>query len=279
MAGVNCPTGCQGKQDPLLSAFLDVPSRHSHGTILPPKPILKTKTSTQKFGTKNSGGVRPLRRRATESNYPPGSFEREDESDDGWFYASPRLVVHIDEGAIAAVSQLFKDLIPADSAVLDLMSSWRSHWPQGHAKSGLVGLGLNAEEMKDNPDLDDYVVHNVNNDPVLPFADEIFDATVITVSPQYLTRPVETFQQVNRVLKPGGIVIVTFSNRMFPTKAVRIWRTSSDQGHMDLVKSYMENAGNFVDIQAGFVNAEQSPPADPVFAVVSRKAPSPPADV
>jgi SAM-dependent methyltransferase len=246
---------------------------------LPPKPILKTKTSTQKFGTKNSGGVRPLRRRATESNYPPGSFEREDESDDGWFYASPRLVVHIDEGAIAAVSQLFKDLIPADSAVLDLMSSWRSHWPQGHAKSGLVGLGLNAEEMKDNPDLDDYVVHNVNNDPVLPFADEIFDATVITVSPQYLTRPVETFQQVNRVLKPGGIVIVTFSNRMFPTKAVRIWRTSSDQGHMDLVKSYMENAGNFVDIQAGFVNAEQSPPADPIFAVVSRKAPSQPADV
>ena len=89
----------------------------------------------------------------------------------------------------------------------------------------------------------------------------------------------ETFQQVNRVLKPGGIFIVTFSNRMFPTKAVRIWRTSSDQGHMDLVKSYMENAGNFVDIQAGFVNAEQSPPADPVFAVVSRKAPSPPADV
>jgi len=162
---------------------------------------------------------------------------------------------------------------------LDLMSSWRSHWPQGHAKSGLVGLGLNAEEMKDNPDLDDYVVHNVNNDPVLPFADEIFDATVITVSPQYLTRPVETFQQVNRVLKPGGIFIVTFSNRMFPTKAVRIWRTSSDQGHMDLVKSYMENAGNFVDIQAGFVNAEQSPPADPIFAVVSRKAPSPPADV
>ena len=182
------------------------------------------------------------------------------------------MVVHIDEGAIAAVSKLFKDLIPPESAVLDLMCSWRSHWPQGHPKSRLVGLGLNAAEMEDNPDLDDYVVHNVNTDPALPFAGEIFDATVITVSPQYLTRPVETFQHVNRVLKPGGIFIVTFSNRMFPTKAVRIWRTSSDQGHMDLVTSYMEGAGNFDDIKAGFVNAEQSPPADPIFAVVSRKS-------
>ena len=240
-------------------------SSASHGTIFRPKAIRAAQNPRE-------APPRRRRRRTTESSYPPGSFEREDESDDSWFYASPRLVVHIDEGAITAVSQLFKDLIPPDSAVLDLMSSWRSHWPQGHPKRRLVGLGLNAQEMEDNPDLDDYVVHNVNNDPALPFADEIFDATVITVSPQYLTRPVETFQHVNRVLKPGGIFIVTFSNRMFPTKAVRIWRTSSDQGHMELVTSYMEGAGNFDGIKAGFVNSEQSPPADPIFAVVSRKS-------
>ena len=216
----------------------------------------------------------PTRRSTTESNYPPGSFEREDEADDSWFYANPRLVVHIDEGAIAAVSQIFKDLIPPDSVVLDLMSSWRSHWPQGHPKRRLVGLGMNAPEMEDNPDLDDFVVHNVNEDPALPFADESFDATVITVSPQYLIRPVETFQHVNRVLKPGGIFIVTFSNRMFPTKAVRIWRSTSDQGHMDLVTSYMDNAGNFDEAKAGFVNADESPPADPIFAVVSRRSPA-----
>ena len=100
----------------------------------------------------------------------------------------PRLVVHIDDYAIAAVSQLFRDLIHPDSVVLDLMSSWRSHWPSGHPKTRLVGLGMNAVEMRDNPDLDDHIVHDVNQDPNLPFPDDSFDAVVITVSAQYLTQ-------------------------------------------------------------------------------------------
>jgi len=180
--------------------------------------------------------------------------------------------VHIDDHAIAAVRQLFRDLVPPDSVVLDLMSSWRSHWPQGHHKKRMVGLGLNAEEMEDNPDLDEYLVHDVNRDPVLPFEDETIDAVVITVSAQYLTQPVETFQEINRILKPGGVLIVTFSNRMFPTKAVRIWRMSSDEGRLEIVASYMKEAGNFENIRSGFVNPEQSPPADPIFSVVSNKA-------
>ena len=187
----------------------------------------------------------------------------------------PRLVVHIDDHAIAAVSQLFRDLIPPNAVVLDLMSSWRSHWPAGHAKTRLVGLGMNAVEMQENPDLDDHVVHDVNKESQLPFGDETFDAAVITVSAQYLTRPVETFEQVNRVLKPGGVFIVSFSNRMFPTKAVRIWRMGSDSQHIELVQSYMQAAGNFEEIKSGLVNPDQSPPADPLFAVVSRKATGP----
>ena len=180
-------------------------------------------------------------------------------------------MVHIDDGAIAAVSGLFRDLIPPNSLVLDLMSSWRSHWPQGHPKGRLVGLGLNAAEMADNPDLDEYLVHDVNQEPVLPFEDSSFDAVVITVSVQYLTSPIETFQQVNRILRPGGVFIVTFSNRMFPTKAVRIWRSTSDRGRVELVASYMEYAGNFQDIKGGPTNLVDRPTGDPLFAVVSRK--------
>jgi len=214
----------------------------------------------------------PLWRLTTESRLTPDYFQREDEEDDSFFYESPRLVVHIDERAIAAVSQCFKDQIPENSEVLDLMSSWRSHWPAGHAKKRLVGLGLNEVELRENPDLDGYVVHNVNNNPVLPFEDESFDAVVITVSAQYLTKPIETFQQVNRILRPGGVFIVSFSNRMFGTKAVLIWRNSTDRGRVDLVGTYMEAAENFEDIHAAFLNPEDSPPGDPMFAVVSRKA-------
>ena len=206
------------------------------------------------------------------TQFSPEYFQREDEDDDRVFYLQPRKVVHIDDGAIAAIGGLFRELVPEDSTVLDLMSSWRSHWPQGHHKRRMVGLGLNREEMEDNPDLDEAVVHNVNADPELPFDDESFDAVLITVSVQYLTQPVETFQQVNRILKPGGVFVVSFSNRMFHTKAVRVWRASSDRGRIDLVGGYMETAGNFDDIQGAFLNPNASPPGDPMFAVYSKKS-------
>lgn len=202
-------------------------------------------------------------------------FQRVDESVDSEFYAMPRMVVHIDDQAIAAVGRLFRGLIPPNSVVLDLMSSWRSHWPQGHPKARMTGLGLNAAEMADNPDLDEYLVHDLNLDPVLPLEDESFDAVVVTVSVQYMIQPVETFRQVERILRPGGVFIVTFSNRMFPTKAVRIWRESSDKGRADLISTYMEAAGNFTEIKAGFVNPQDSPPSDPLFAVTCKKAGGP----
>ena len=204
--------------------------------------------------------------------FNPGDFQRVDEGLDSLFYSWPRKVVHIDPQAIEAVGRVFRDLIPSGAEVLDLMSSWRSHWPAGYPKSRMVGLGLNAEEMADNPDLDEYVVHDLNRDPALPFQDGEFDAVALTVSAQYLTRPVESFRQVNRVLKPGGMFVVTFSNRMFPTKAVLIWRQSTDRGRIELVTSYMESAGNFDEIRSGFVNPDNSPPNDPLFAVVGRKS-------
>lgn len=205
------------------------------------------------------------------TQFTPQFFERMDEDDDRVFYQYPRKVVHIDDGAIAAAGRLFQALVPPNSVVLDLMSSWRSHWPAGHPKARMTGLGLNREEMDDNPDLDEVIVHDVNRDTALPFADETFDAALITVSAQYLTSPIDTFREVNRILKPGGIFIVSFSNRMFPTKAVYIWRASSDRGRVDLVGTYMEEAGNFEDIQGIFANPQDSPPGDPLFAVHSRK--------
>lgn len=207
-----------------------------------------------------------------ESRLTPEYFQRVDEENDEVFYEMPRLVVHIDDGAIAAIGQFFKEQIPEDSEILDLMSSWRSHWPKDHPKKRMVGLGLNDVELRDNPDLDGYIVHNVNDNPILPFESETFDAVVITVSAQYLTKPIDTFNQVGRILRPGGKFIVIFSNRMFPTKAVLIWRNSTDRGRVDLVGTYMEAAGDFEDIQATFLNPETSPPNDPMYVVYSRKA-------
>src|SRR5438309_1480566 len=132
--------------------------------------------------------------------FTPEMFVRMDDSEDSQFYASPRKVVHIDEPAIAAAGQFMATTFAPHSVLLDLMSSWRSHLPAGFVKQRMVGLGLNAEEMADNPDLDEYVVHDLNQDPHLPFADNFFDGAVVTVSIQYMIRPREVFAGVRRVL-------------------------------------------------------------------------------
>jgi SAM-dependent methyltransferase len=147
------------------------------------------------------------------------------------------------------------------------MSSWRSHLPDG--RSGpVVGLGLNAEEMADNPQLDEVVVHDLNADPGLPFDDDAFTAVVCCVSVQYLVRPLETFAEVARVLQPGGPFVVTFSNRCFPTKAVAAWRAGDDQDHLLLVKAYFTAVAAFGPPAS---RSHRPRLSDPLYAVWARR--------
>src|ERR1700720_1801594 len=179
---------------------------------------------------------------------PADFFRRVDDSDDELFYSTPRLVVHIDDGAIAKVGEIYARLLPQGGAILDLMSSWRSHLPAHLRLARVVGLGMNRAEMEDNPALTEIVIHNLNRAARLPFADAEFDGAVVTVSVQYMTSPLETFAEVARVLKPGAPFIVTFSNRMFPTKAVAIWQNLDDYDHGKLVGSYFMECGAFENI-------------------------------
>lgn len=200
--------------------------------------------------------------------FPPEFFRRIDESDDELFYTQPRLVVHIDEGAIKKVGQIFARLLPHGGAILDLMSSWRSHVPEQVRPTRLAGLGMNRPEMQDNPALTEVVTHNLNQNPVLPFSEGEFDGAVVTVSIQYLTRPVEIFRGVAKVLKPGAPFVVSFSNRMFPTKAVAIWHSLGEFDRVRLVGRYFQESGNFENMEVIDMSAPTEPPSDPIWAVV-----------
>ena len=159
-------------------------------------------------------------------------LKRVDESVDTMFYAQPRLVHHIDEQAIATLQRHYRETLPKGGAVLDLMSSWTSHLAKGSGQSKEDGwfsrvsaLGMNAAELEHNPALHDFHVADLNADPSLRFyADESFDAVFCSVSVDYLSQPLKVFEEIHRVLKPGGIAIFTWSNRMFPTKAISAWR-------------------------------------------------------
>lgn len=207
----------------------------------------------------------------SESSFKPEFFQRQDESPDAMFYVEPRLLVHIDDYAIAAASRLYGELLPEGGDVLDLMSSYRSHLPVDLRLGRVAGLGMNAEEMRQNPQLTEHVVHDLNATPRLPYGDEEFDAAIVTVSVQYMTRPLDTFREVRRVLRDGAPFIVTYSNRMFPTKAVRIWQALDDRERAGLIAAYFRNAGGFGEITAENRSIDSGAYNDPLFAVWARR--------
>jgi SAM-dependent methyltransferase len=198
---------------------------------------------------------------------PEAAFRRYDETPDEEFYLLPRFVTHIDDRAIAAVTQLYREFFPPGGEILDLMSSWVSHLPPEVEYRRVIGLGMNEAELRRNERLDSYVVQNLNANPRLPFEDAEFDGCGICVSIDYLTRPIEVLREVGRVLKVGGPTIISFSNRCFPTKAVNVWHQLDDRGHMHLVERYLEEAGNFDNIRS----LDRSPRrlfSDPLYAVI-----------
>ena len=198
--------------------------------------------------------------------FPPGAFDKADPSPDPLFYAEPRFVGHIDDEAIAAVTGIYRRTLPPSGVVLDMMSSWISHFPEEMAFARAIGHGMNAEELAANPRLDEWFVQDLNADPALPLASSSVDAACLCVSVQYLQQPVAVFREIARVLRPGGPLVVTFSNRCFPTKAVAIWQALSGTDQQRLVAAYCSEAG-FGSIETDYTRRLGT---DPIWAVIGR---------
>ena len=173
----------------------------------------------------------------------PEAFGKEDDGDDALFYRPPRLVSHIDDAATAALTAHYAARLTGGADVLDLMSSWVSHLPDGPSLGEVVGHGMNAVELAANPRLSRWFVQDLNRDPILPLATASLDAVLCCVGVQYLQRPVEVFSDVSRALRPSGRVIVSYSNRCFPTKAIAAWLALDMSGRAALVGRYLGAAG------------------------------------
>ncbi len=193
------------------------------------------------------------------------ALERQDSAQDILFYTKPRLVTHIDDTAIQTVTDIYERLIPADAHVLDLMSSWKSHLPKDGAYKNVTGLGMNLQELEKNIQLTDFLVHDLNKNPTLPFDNAQYNAAVCTVSVEYLTQPLDVFKQVARVLKPGGVFIVTFSNRWFPPKVVNIWKEIHEFERLGLVTEYFLDSGMFDNIHTISVRGLNRPADDKYY--------------
>ncbi len=202
------------------------------------------------------------------AEFPAGFFDRQDESPDDLFYAFPRMVTHIDDATIQALTQLYREQLLEDSDVLDLMSSWISHLPGKMEFGRVAGLGMNAQELEANGRLTEWTVHDLNREPELPYPDESFDAVLNAVSIQYLLKPMDVFASILRVLRPGGVSVVAMSHRCFPTKAIRAFHVMPGLQRMEFVGHCCELAG-FKEVQ----RIDRSPAgADPLWLVVAKKS-------
>ena len=202
-----------------------------------------------------------------------------DETEDKLFYTLPRFVTHVDNNFIAQLTDLYRERIAPNSRILDLMSSWVSHLPEDVRFARVEGHGMNEEELARNPQLDSYFIQDLNLNPKLPFAEGDFDAVTIAVSVQYVQYPEAVFSEIHRVLKPGGISIVSFSNRMFYQKAIAAWRDGTDGSRMRLVKSYFKSIPGFSEPEAIVRKSNLAPflqmlglsGADPFYAVIAKR--------
>ncbi len=217
------------------------------------------------------------------NTFASDAFSRADESDDTVFYSTDRFVEHLDRAALDTVEGLIGQLIlEKDAEILDLMAGWDSHIPPDVRPARVVGLGLNPNELSQNPVLQEWILHDLNRDPRLPFGDCCFDVVLNTVSVDYMTRPLEVFQEVGRVLRPGGLFLVTFSNRMFPQKAIRYWQRASEEERLMYVEELFNYSGCFEQPKTFVSKGKPRPkndkyahlgiPSDPIYAVYAEKS-------
>lgn len=172
-------------------------------------------------------------------------FPRADAQPDSLFYRQPRLVHHLDRIAREEIGRRYAGLIRPGSQVLDLMGSWTSHLPDSLAVEGLTVLGLNEEELQSNPRASETLVHDLNTNPHLPFAEARFDAVICTASVEYLIDPLAVMREIRRILKPGGVLAFAFSNRWFPPKAIRPWSEMHEFERLGLVADLFHVTGGF----------------------------------
>ena len=164
-------------------------------------------------------------------------------ADDAAFYAPPRIVDHLDRTALEQWRVLTGRFVTSGMAVLDLMASHDSHLPDDVHPARLAGLGMNAAELAHNEKLTERIVHDLNADTILPFASGEFDVVLCALSIEYLVRPEAVLHEVARVLKPGGICMVSFSERWFPPKAVNPWPTLHPFARVAWVLRHLQRTG------------------------------------
>jgi len=246
-------------------------------SLLPPQALTKGNNKEKyQFSLEDSKQTISVSDILRSPQWPPNwpyqseDFRRQDEQDDFDFYSQPRLVKHIDDAAVMALTNYYSTQFFPNARVLDICSSWVSHFPNDIPLLA-TGLGMNQYELSKNQQLQERVVQNLNKNPTLPFKDNTFDFVTCVVSVDYLNKPREVFEEFGRVLKPGGFAIISQSNRCFPTKAIQIWLNTNDLQHIFIIGSYFHYSQKFEPPFSLDISPAKQLGGDPMYIIQAKK--------
>ena len=199
-----------------------------------------------------------------------------DISDDGIFYQQPRFVHHLSVSFRNRLTSLYSEYLLNHYIILDLMSSWVSHLPSNISYKKVIGHGMNEAELSSNERLDRFFVQNLNKKQNMPIEDSSVDVGLIVAGWQYLQYPEKVSLELSRVIKSDSLLIISFTNRAFWTKAPNIWTYSSEEKRIEYVTSVLTSNGWRIEKILnektqdkklfGFYSSE----SDPFFSVIAR---------
>tara|TARA_B000000475_G_C15911937_1_gene412939 strand:- start:230 stop:880 length:651 start_codon:yes stop_codon:yes gene_type:complete len=201
---------------------------------------------------------------------------KSDICDDEIFYQQPRFVHHLSDSFRNRLTSLYSEYLLNHHIILDLMSSWVSHLPSNISYKKVIGHGMNEAELSSNERLDRFFVQNLNKKQNMPIEDSSIDVGLIVAGWQYLQYPEKVSLELSRVIKSDSLLIISFTNRAFWTKAPNIWTYSSEEKRIEYVTSVLTSNGWRIEKILnektqdkklfGFYSSE----SDPFFSVIAR---------
>ena len=143
------------------------------------------------------------------------------------------------------------------------MSSWISHFRTPPAS--LTVLGMNAAELARNPMATASRRPRPQRRPAPAVRRRhVRRRDVLRVGRLPRAARSRCSPTSARVLRPGGLFVCTFSNRCFPTKAIKGWLANDDMGRLAIVRAYFEASGAFAEPTLAHCNP--GAPGDPLYA-------------
>ena len=168
---------------------------------------------------------------------------KSDISDDEIFYQQPRFAHHLSDSFRTRLTSLYSEYLLKHHIILDLMSSWVSHLPTNIRYKKVIGHGMNQAELSTNQRLDSFFVQNLNKKQNMPIEDSSIDVGLIVAGWQYLQYPEKVSLELSRIIKSDSLLIISFTNRAFWTKAPNIWTYSSEENRIEYVTSVLTDNG------------------------------------